>query len=38
MHSSICENLYGVVVLHRSMVDEDGGGMSDMGICAFFYM
>ena len=33
-------NLFGVLVLHRSMVDwrRGHGGQSAMGICAFFYM
>ena len=32
-------NFFGVVVLHRSMVDwRRGWGKSAMGICAFFYM
>ena len=40
MHSSICENLFGVLVLPRSMVElEEGDGvMSIMGICAFCYI
>ena len=34
------QNLFGVVVLHRSMVDivEGNGGTVSMGICAFCYM
>ena len=32
------QNLFGVVVLHRSMVDWWRRGTSTLGKCAFFYM
>ena len=39
MHSSICETVFGVVLLQRSMLDwRRGLGQSAKGIGAFFYM
>ena len=38
VHSSICENLLGVMVLHRSMHQLEEEGPSARGICAICYM
>ena len=37
MHSAICGSLFGVVVLHRSMVNWMGD-TSAFRTCAFYYM
>ena len=38
IHSAICEQLFGVMVFHTSIVNWSGGSACILSICAFCYM